>query len=106
MAANNPGQAKIVTEYLEQFPTMPTRTLARVIYKAHPEAFKNAEAARGRVRYFRGEKGNQARGKLKDKTYMEVEKNRNYNLPKPDYVVREDFVLPANANNVLLGKVR
>ena len=48
---------KILFDYLEQYPDTKNQTLARVIYKYHPEFFNNVEHARNMIRLYRGKKG-------------------------------------------------
>ena len=55
-------KGEIVKEFLDKLPTLPSLTLARTIYQAHPEAFKDIDSVRDLIRYYRGAKG----GKLKE----------------------------------------
>jgi predicted phosphodiesterase len=53
MPAIKPAHAKIVKQYLDQYPGMPSTTLAKMIYKNHEAIFTNAEVVRDSIRYFR-----------------------------------------------------
>jgi len=47
----------IIFEYLKNYPNTANLTLAKKIYKEHPEKFNDVEQVRDRVRYYRGNKG-------------------------------------------------
>ena len=58
---HNTGSIKIVREYIKKYPDMKDYTLAKLIYKEHPQLFSSFDTARGRVRYARGHMGNKHR---------------------------------------------
>jgi len=55
---------EIVKEYLRKYRQSPSLSIAKLLFKEHPELFKNVEQARTMVRYYRGAKGEAARAKL------------------------------------------
>lgn len=48
---------QIVLDYLVKYPKLPSRTLSLLIYSHHKIVFKNAEAIRAIIRYYRGSSG-------------------------------------------------
>lgn len=87
---------EIVCEYLEKYPHLMKLTLARVIYKEHPEAFANIESVRKMIRYYTGMCGAADRSRLTDKRFL------NYCQPITYKEVREDFILPATSKSNLI----
>lgn len=55
---------KVVCEYLERYPTTPSRTLARLLRKEQPALFATERTALSMVRYYRGARGKKNRGKV------------------------------------------
>lgn len=51
---NNPNVAAVVEEYLAAHPTLPSRQLARIMYKEHSLLWPNWDAAYAAIRYRRG----------------------------------------------------
>ena len=95
-------QGQIVTEYLEKFPHLNTRTLARLIYEENPQVFTDLENARSRVRYYRGATGKQDRSKLADNRFLREPGTYNYFMvPQSDEEPYEPFTLPRVNNNIL-----
>lgn len=60
----------IVTEYLAEFPTYPSLTLAKKIYKDNPSVFSTLSNARSVIRYHRGQYGRASRKKATNKTFF------------------------------------
>lgn len=57
--------------------------LARVMFKEHPEMFKNEDSARWSIRYRTGNAGSDFKNKVKDKSQIEVtEPNKEFVLKK------------------------
>lgn len=56
-----PTQKKLAEKLCQQFPTSSTRSLARKLYAENKERFSGYEAARGFIRYVRGENGQKTR---------------------------------------------
>jgi hypothetical protein len=52
-------KGEIVKEYLEhpEWGSLPSLTLARLIYKDNVEVFKDVDDVRGKIRYYRGQRG-------------------------------------------------
>jgi predicted phosphodiesterase len=83
--------SKIARQYREQYPKMPTLTLARVMYNENAEVFKDVEAARYSLRHIEGKVGQLRKAQLKDKTFV-LEDPRPYNpfkLPESEEVTFE-----------------
>lgn len=95
---------EVVQEYLENFPNTKSLTLARMIYKDNSMLFKDVEAARNIVRYYRGAKGDIARKTISTKEHFRVTETHNpFDLPEP----RTDrqvlpYRFPKELNNTLI----
>ncbi len=62
-------KADIVREFIDEFGNeIPSKTLARVLHKAHPNVFPTPEQARTAVRQVRGQNGNRNRKSLASKS--------------------------------------
>lgn len=61
---------KVICEALDAYPDLPTRTIARMIYKANPSLFHNIDNARACILYRKGTMGDAAKKRLKNKTYV------------------------------------
>lgn len=92
---------KIVIEYLERFPTLPSKTLAGKIYSENKELFKDIEAARERIRYYRGAKGKISLKKLTNKKFVHV-KIKPIFLPESHTKHVEVWKLPKANKKVLV----
>ncbi len=88
---------KIVTEYLDQYPDMFKRALARLIYAEHPDVFNSIDSVRCLIRYYTASAGDKNRRKLLTGKYIGL-----CTPPVTSAVEREDFILPKVANNCLL----
>ncbi|MCK9324621.1 MAG: metallophosphoesterase [Bacteroidales bacterium] len=86
---------EIVCSYLERFPNEYSRTIARAIYKKYPK-LGTIESIRSRIRYYRSSNGKYARMTLNDTRFVD------YDIPESDMEIREDFILPKDANDILL----
>lgn len=60
---------KLLFEVLEKYRDTPSNTLARMLYNANPGLWMSIEGARGRIRVYRGQKGIEARRKMKTTKY-------------------------------------
>jgi len=90
MAGKTQIQGKVVINYLEKFPTVATRAIARKIYNENIELFANYDAARKVVQYYRGSIG----GGSKERNER---LGRTFQTPEPPVSYaekREDFILP------------
>jgi len=77
-------EAKIILEALTKYPNHPSLTLAKMIYKNNPEAFKNLETVRSHLRYYRGQSGTKDQKKVTNKTHFREPGSYNpFNLPEP-----------------------
>lgn len=58
---------KLVKDKLKEYPDLPSRTLARLIYHLNPQIFKSVESVRCCIRYYRGKMGNTSKKSLINK---------------------------------------
>jgi predicted phosphodiesterase len=69
--------SKIIAGYLDKYPSLPSLTLAKKIYKDNPTCFVDLENVRSIIRYLRGKSGKTSRSKgnvahLNDKIIYEL----------------------------------
>ena len=64
---------KIVLTLLEKYKDQPTRTVARIARRDHPEFFSDVESARGTFRMYRGVLGVAKRNQVKMRKYYKNE---------------------------------
>ena len=96
--------SSLVDDYCAKHPDMLTKTLARMIYKNHPELFKSIEVVRTRIRYRRGAVGDEKRKYAKEfkrqqkpiKEWMQF-----FTLPQEKEGV-DPFVIPSSIKKTLL----
>jgi predicted phosphodiesterase len=102
--AKNTLKGNLIKEILIKYPKHPTKTLADTLYKQNPLIFKDAEDARGLVKYHRGESG------AKQRTHSSFFKDNGKaekisTMPKmPDSFAGEQkkYKLPVADNNILM----
>jgi predicted phosphodiesterase len=108
MASTN-GNAKISREYRSKYPDMPSKKLARIIYKENNLAFKNWESALSSLRYIEGKFGEKHRLKstVKNSEYFkEEERARNpYKLPASDETAFEPYVFKGHKKVLILSDI-
>ena len=81
------SKSQLCREYRTKYGIeMPTKTLARIMYKEHPLLFTNIEDARARLRVIEGKSGDKNRKDTANKEmFLEGERPRNpYALPKSE----------------------
>lgn len=93
------AEAKLVHEFLDKFPKHGDHSIAKAIYAAHPGTFKDAESARSRVRYYRGNMGKQSK---KAATHAPAPKANPFGLPETSATPVPAFVLPKHCTNILV----
>jgi predicted phosphodiesterase len=94
----------IAREYRQKYGmTMPTLTLARIMYKENKEAFNSVDHARGTLRTIEGKHGSKNRKATKDKSlYMTEERPKNpWKLPESEETKYEPFIIKARKIAVL-----
>ena len=64
------NRRKVVCDVLDQYPDLPSRTLARLLHHNYKLMFPSIEDARDAVRYIRGTHGDANRRTLKDRKYV------------------------------------
>lgn len=95
---------KTVKEYLDKFPNTASKTVATIIFKAHPQLFRDIEHARGIVRRVRGAAGGKSRREISDTSRYRITDTFNpFDLPEPtpDHEVFP-FELPKQHKNILI----
>lgn len=60
----------VVKTMLEEYPDLPNRTIARMLFAQYPELFPTIERARRVIRYYRGVSGKHNLRCLKDRKYV------------------------------------
>ncbi len=90
-------KGEIVLGYLEKYPVLPSRTLARMLYDNHPVLFSGTEDARTSVRYYRGRNGGPARDRLVDKRFLlpEPTERNPFSLPPSSMIEYTDYHIPS-----------
>ncbi len=85
MSGKPTEKSDIIKRYLDEYPALPTLTLAKVIYKEHPKSFMSIDSVRRQLRYYRGALGATFREEIADKKYFKPfgKPNPFTNLPKP-----------------------
>ena len=81
------SKSQLCREYRTKYGMeMPTKSLARIMYKEHPLLFSNLEDARTRLRVIEGKSGDKNRKEISNKEmFLEGERPRNpYALPKSE----------------------
>jgi len=87
---------RIIKEYLEKDNSIPSLTLAKLIYKDHPEVFKDAEQIRKRILYYRGQNGSKNRADITDiKYFKDPYDPRLLGIPESDATVWDPYKLPS-----------
>lgn len=84
---------KLVTEQLELTPTLPNRTIARILLERHPEVFQHLEQVRGLVRSRRDAHSfsrSQSRLRAGKKVYTRIIEH----YPEPELHELEPFIIP------------
>jgi metallophosphoesterase superfamily enzyme len=98
---NQTLKSKIVQEYLERFPSIPSMTIARKIYKENVSLFTTLENVRTMVRKFRGSSGDKLREKAKF-IYQKKLVQETLALPKSRAKKHSPYILPQSQKNVLI----
>lgn len=88
----------IVTQYLEQYSSLPSLTLARMIFKENPLVFQSVDAARTVIRIYRGSRGEENRRVLSDRRFVGQGGGM---LPEGEEPVYMPYELPKANNKVL-----
>lgn len=111
----------VVVDYLEKFPKMANKTLAKKIYKENNEIFASIEAVRNTIRYYKGSFGDRQRkysdqdadyhtgGKFWEghNTYNDEKKYEPYTLPKGEdnILLLSDIHIPYQDNAALKAAI-
>jgi predicted phosphodiesterase len=108
MASTN-GNAEITRAYRAKHPDMPSKKLARIIYKENNLAFKSWESALASLRYIEGKQGDKHRKSITAKNSEFVkEEARPYNpykLPDSDETAFEPFVFKGHKKVLILSDI-
>ena len=87
----------LVKTYLESFTQTPSLTLAKKIYSENSLMFKDIEAVRTMIRYYRGRGGDRHNKTLSDRTYV----GTGLRLPNSKLEPYENFIIPKTQNRIL-----
>lgn len=108
MAANRKYTAEIVREYCEEYPDMPTQTMARMIQKNHPLDFPSMDAARAYVRKMRKEHGthdykDDAAEPRTEQQKKDAQAGKTWHeIPETDYAEIAHFKIPSGNNRIFV----
>jgi predicted phosphodiesterase len=100
----NDVNSKLIKDYLEEYPEMPSLSLAKLIYKYNSENFKNIEDVRGYIRYYRGTNGDIHRRNLTDRRFVRQSQTA-YNpfaIPESDELEYESYIIPDSSKKMLV----
>jgi len=99
-------KGEIVKEYLQKWPDLKNRTLARKIHEENPLVFSDVEEARFVVRSYRGKAGDYKRKHLADRRFIRDETipsgENPYNLPDSDALTYPIFKFPKAADRIAI----
>jgi len=65
--------SNLIKSYLTKFPKLPSLTLAKKIYAENNKTFKDVDAVRSCLRYYRGKKGEKQKSQLGTKDFLDQE---------------------------------
>lgn len=87
----------IIKEYLERDNKIPSLTLAKLIFKDHPDMFRDIEIVRKRILYHRGQCGTSNRARLTDLRFIKDSSfdSRLLSIPESDATVWNPYKLPS-----------
>ena len=92
---------EIVLKYLKEDNTLPSLTLAKIIYKENPLDFTSLDHVRGMIRLYRGQHGQRQRDMVKNKEFVKDAGSLSpWTMPKP---ISEDYkpvILDSKYNNI------
>jgi predicted phosphodiesterase len=92
---------KIILQYLERFPDLPTKTLANKIYNENNQLYRNAEWVRQHIKYYKGKNGKSNLDKLNNKKFVGI-KTKPYRMPESHTKHVEVWKLPKANKKVLV----
>jgi len=86
---------KLIMAELDKFPNIPNLTLAKKLYKKHPECFKTLESCRTAIRGIRGQAGDiKRKEQYTDKKYYKSAGDKNpFTLPESHAEHYNPFVI-------------
>ena len=72
--------SNLIKSYLTKFPKLPSLTLAKKIYAENNKTFKDVDAVRSCLRYYRGQKGEKTKSQLATREFL----NQNIEFVMPE----------------------
>jgi len=63
--------SNLIKSYLTKFPKLPSLTLAKKIYAENNKTFKDVDAVRSCLRYYRGQKGEKTKSQLATREFLD-----------------------------------
>lgn len=98
-------KTEIAREYIERFPDLENRTLARVIHKELPKVFTDLENTRQVIRQIRGAKGVNGNKHVSDKSMFKPLGWQQNLMPKTHATTRKPVVLDGALKVLILSDV-
>ena len=98
-----PGE--IVCSYLEQYPKLQIKTLARKIFKENKGLWRTPEAVRTVINYYKGSLGKKHRKWIADKRFMvipDATEDNKFALPDSDMKEWTPYVIPESCTKMLI----
>jgi predicted phosphodiesterase len=95
----------IIIEYLTKNPLIPTRTLATLLIKNHPNEFNNFDSVRSTIKRLRGEDSTKYNSKItmfKRTAEQKKEAMASKKIPESDYKEVMPFIMPKGNNRILV----
>jgi hypothetical protein len=98
-------KTELARKFVEQFPDVENRTIARMLYKDYPKVFLSLESARDVVRTLRGARGVHHKTRISDKSlYKPLGWQQNL-MPKTYAKTREPIILDGALKVLILSDI-
>ena len=98
------SSAPLVLKYMEKWRDLPTMTLAKKIYKEHPELFATHNTVRGIIQYHRGSAGEINRKRIEGNKFKKplTHDTTPFQFPESRIQPQNEWRLPKSATRVLV----
>lgn len=95
---------EVALQYCNDWPDVPSMTLAKKMYSENKALFNSLEHARSKIRLYRGQSGKELRKRIKEKeNFKPLTYDTNpFKLPESQTVKANVFTLPTSIKKVLL----
>ena len=91
---------KMVLEWLDDYPTMPTRRMARALHHLHPDVFASERNARSAIGYYRGRSGARKLERMATRAHVN---DRIIDIPEPAEDEWRPYIWPAGRSVIAIG---